>query len=228
MDAVELLNKKEARQQYAKRQSDKYERMAKNSLDENNQKEYEKRAKTWKDVAKQEDSDIIKTDWSQEAIERRAKDEKIIRGYRKEHAVLYDSSGRRIFHKKGREHNVEFSNEEIKQMAGGVLTHNHPLGATFSEEDIYMLKSARLSQIRAVGRDGVYTLKCPAEWPVELDTLKKIKEEYNRIDMSLREMMEKEFVEKNMTVEDYNIVYQNKIIEQLSQEFGLDYGMEVW
>lgn len=228
LEALGQSVKKEARQQYAERQGKKYERMAHNSLDKDNKKEYQRKAEEWKEVVKNGEDGIIKTEWTQEAIERRLRDEKIIHGYKDEHAIVYDSSGQRIFHKKGEKHKVEFTEEEIQNMRGGVLTHNHPLGATFSETDIYMLKTANLSQIRAVGRDGIYVLKRPKYWPDGLSTFQKIQKEYNRIDASLKEIMEKEFVQSDMTIEDYNIIYQNRIIEKLSEEFGLDYSMEAW
>ncbi len=228
LEKVGLENKKEAMRQHAERQAKKYGRMAGGSLDKGNKKAYGAKAKAWEDVAKRDEGGIIQGGWPQEAIESRTRDEKIIHGYKVEHAVLYDASGKRIWHKKGKDHAVGFTSKEIKQMAGGVLTHNHPLGATFSEADIYLLKSTGLSQIRAIGRDGVYTLKRPSAWPDGLDSLQKVKEEYQRIEESLKEVMEKEFREKNMTPEEYNIVYQNKIMERLSEKFGLDYGMEAW
>lgn len=44
---IEASNKREAQQQYADRQARKYERLASNSLDEDNQRTYRKKEKTW-------------------------------------------------------------------------------------------------------------------------------------------------------------------------------------
>ena len=48
LEAIGLTNKEEARQQYAARQAEKYERLEKYSLDEENKKQYGIKAKEWK------------------------------------------------------------------------------------------------------------------------------------------------------------------------------------
>lgn len=48
LEAVGLANQEEARQQYAKRQEEKYERLEKYSLDDENQKRYAARREEWK------------------------------------------------------------------------------------------------------------------------------------------------------------------------------------
>ena len=48
LEAIGLANKEEARQQYAARQAEKYERLAKYSLDEENKRQYGKKAHEWK------------------------------------------------------------------------------------------------------------------------------------------------------------------------------------
>lgn len=50
LEAIGLQSKEEARQQYAKRQEDKFERLSKFSLDEENQQKYGLKAKEWKRV----------------------------------------------------------------------------------------------------------------------------------------------------------------------------------
>ena len=60
LEKIGLANKQEARQQYASRQSDKYGRLAKYSLDEENQEKYKKKAEEWKNVENQGRSGIMK------------------------------------------------------------------------------------------------------------------------------------------------------------------------
>ena len=50
LDAVGQANKQEAEQQYASRQAERYGRLAKYSLDEDNKKQYGQRAKEWQDI----------------------------------------------------------------------------------------------------------------------------------------------------------------------------------
>ncbi len=50
LEAVGQANKQEAGQQYASRQAERYGRLAKYSLDEDNKKQYGQRAKEWQDI----------------------------------------------------------------------------------------------------------------------------------------------------------------------------------
>lgn len=61
LEAVEKASKKEARQQYANRQQEKFDRLAKYSLDSENQDKYRRKAAEWKTVAKNSTPDIIKS-----------------------------------------------------------------------------------------------------------------------------------------------------------------------
>lgn len=63
-------SKKEAQEQYAKRQQEKFERLAENSLDIENRKNYERKQKEWqRNVEKYGEADIIKlTDEEQYAL----------------------------------------------------------------------------------------------------------------------------------------------------------------
>lgn len=59
--AVERNSKKEAKQQYANRQAERFGRLAKFSLDEDNRRKYENKANQWHNIVeKYRDSDIIK------------------------------------------------------------------------------------------------------------------------------------------------------------------------
>lgn len=70
IENIGLKYQEEQRQQYASRQADKYGRLAKYSLDEENQKKYQKKKEEWK---KSSESDTIKLPRYQEAVIPRAK-----------------------------------------------------------------------------------------------------------------------------------------------------------
>ncbi|MFR8033422.1 MAG: phage minor capsid protein [Lachnospiraceae bacterium] len=70
LEEIGLVNKQEARQQYASRQADKYGRLAKYSLDWENQEKYRKKKEEWKKNSK---SGTIKLPRYQEAVIPRAK-----------------------------------------------------------------------------------------------------------------------------------------------------------
>ncbi len=56
---IDIYAKKEARQQYAERQYQKYRRLSRHSLDKENQSWYAKKEKAWKEIANPVDSAII-------------------------------------------------------------------------------------------------------------------------------------------------------------------------
>lgn len=77
-----------------------------------------------------------------------------------ETAALVGPDGNVLFDKSDSIANaVYFTEEETKMMVDGTLTHNHPGGTTFSEEDIDLAVSRGLRSIRAVHTNGSYELK---------------------------------------------------------------------
>ena len=50
-------------------------------------------------------------------------------------------------------------------MKDGILTHNHPGGTTFSPDDVHIAVKADLKEIRAVHKDGAYSLTKVANVP---------------------------------------------------------------
>ena len=130
--------------------------------------------------------------------------------------------------KDGSAHDVSFTKDEIKRMRGCVLTHNHPGGASLSAADINMLRSSKLSEIRAVGRDGVYRMIQPDKWKEEISSASQIADEYNKIVDELQSSMEKWALDNldKITEKDYQIIYQNKVVTEFAKRFGLKYEME--
>lgn len=70
LEAVERASKKEARQQYAKRQTEKYERMSKYSLDFENKEKYGLRAGEWKGKAESDIDEVDILDAHNQFVER--------------------------------------------------------------------------------------------------------------------------------------------------------------
>lgn len=67
--AIGVKYEAEQRQQYAKRQEEKYERLAEYSLDEENQKNYKNKVDQWKAVEKASNFDILNTENTKEEIQ---------------------------------------------------------------------------------------------------------------------------------------------------------------
>lgn len=229
IENIGIKSKKEAEQQYVSRQVEKYEKLSEHSLSPENKTMYKAKEKGWKRrLAKYQDSGIIKTDgWSDDAIERRRFDEASIAGHKNEYGILYDSKGDRIFKKRGTKDEITYTDDEWNKMPGGVLTHNHPSGATFSDSDIFMLYTSGIKELRAIGQDGVYVMRRPPVWPYEIDTMEKITDEYNSIMADLEEGMMRDCNAGIIIyAEDYAIEYQSRILNEFTKRHGLEYFME--
>lgn len=211
LENIEKENKKEAQRQYAQRQKEKFERLGTYSLDKENKEKYKNKNRCWK---------------NNEMIDKIRKDELSIQAQEYETAILYNKYGEVLLRKDGKAHEVSFTEEELNKMKDAILTHNHPLGATFSPADIAMLKLAELSEIRAVGRDGIYVLKNTKNWHKDLTTIEDIEKVYRKIQEELEPEMWEAYAEGKILDEDYNIIYQNKILEVMSERYGLDYTIE--
>lgn len=69
LEAIGQVNKQEAKSQYAERQEEKFKRLEKYSLDEENKKQYKNKVEQWKAVEKASNSDILNTESTKEEIQ---------------------------------------------------------------------------------------------------------------------------------------------------------------
>lgn len=124
------------------------------------------------DIIKNKGSDLF----SPEAKKRMYQNERIISGNNYETAILYDKSGNTIFKQKGSHNEVNFTKKQIKQMRGGIITHNHPNDEGFSADDINLLRVTGVTEVRACTRRGTYVIQRGENWSEELydkDTIEK-------------------------------------------------------
>lgn len=198
----------EEKQQYAQRQAERFDRRAEYSLDEDNKRIAQTRADEWHDradmleekvkkaentspesVAKSADNGIIKTEsrdysavgsnaFSNSAKQKLLQDERILSGNDYETAIIYNADGSRKFSKKGTSEDVKFTNKQIAEMKGCVLTHNHPNGTVFSPADINILRRGQLSEMRASNGKGSYVLRNAGGWHKDITNLKSIEKAY--------------------------------------------------
>lgn len=78
-----------------------------------------------------------------------------IRNQDYESAACVDKDGNVLFFKDGEQSQVSFTQEECSQMAGNVLTHNHPSSSIFSKEDVDCWLFNDMQEIRATNRLGI-------------------------------------------------------------------------
>ena len=123
--------------------------------------------------------------FSDENQERLYRHERILSGNNYETAILYDNDGNIILKKKGEKSRVSFTKQEINKMKGGILTHNHPNGSTFSPSDINMLRYGDLAEIRACTNQGTYILRRADIWDERISSLAEIEKDYREIELNL-------------------------------------------
>lgn len=67
--------------------------------------------------------------------------------------------GKIVFMKDGDKSNVYFTEAEKNSMENATVTHNHPQGTTFSEEDVALFTTTKMAELRIVGKEYNYILK---------------------------------------------------------------------
>lgn len=89
--------------------------------------------------------------------------ERQIRNLPVEHVYVLDADYNVVFNRTdGRYDRVTLSFAEVAAMRGGILTHNHPGGRSFSPEDVELAHGAELLEVRVVTARRRYSLKPPA------------------------------------------------------------------
>lgn len=147
-----------------------------------------------------------------------------------ENGILYDANGKRIFRKKGDGSSVEFTPSQIKQMRGGVLTHNHP-GADygcFSPADIEMLRESHLTEIRVATPAGVFSMQRPQRWPSEINGIEKIRKVYYDIDNTIGSDYWNRALRGEMSLVDANNLGQRAVVEEMCKRYRIPFKFDSW
>jgi hypothetical protein len=99
--------------------------------------------------------------------------EDLIRRREREWAFAWNSEGHLILEKEGERNKIEFDDEEVALINRATLTHNHPsgllfaendprsFGHSFSEDDIRLACLAELVEVRAVTPKLRFSMKPP-------------------------------------------------------------------
>ncbi|MDE5802137.1 MAG: phage minor capsid protein [Lachnospiraceae bacterium] len=224
---IEAKAKKEAERQYAKRQAESCDRLAKYSLDENNRKTYAERAREWK--RKYDEGHVLadSTDeWDMTAKEELLKDERVLSNREKETAVVYDKEGKFLFQQRGNKREVQFSVSQFFRLRGNIVTHNHPSGCSFSAKDISLLKNGGLAELRVIVEGGVFFARPPKKWSKDINSLKKIKKIMKDIRKDVAQSYKSVYTENNINQIQSRQMISDEVIRIFSERYGLEYGWE--
>ena len=83
-----------------------------------------------------------------------------------------------------------------------------------------------LAEIRAVTGGGVYRLRQPAHWDTAFNTRQKIEDEYAKLEQQIEPKVWARCEAGEITVAEYNRIYQHEIVKRLAEDFGLEYSFE--
>ena len=139
-----------------------------------------------------------------------------------EEAYLYDQKGNVLLHKTGLRNEVSFSDAEIALMKNGILTHNHPLGTTFSPDDIYMAIVGNLQEIRAVtSTRGTYVLRRNENLHLMPD-YDEFNEEYKRLYFSLKRVYKQKYPDWQSNRDRMEQIVQDNAMNRTIKKYGLN------
>lgn len=226
LEEIGQQSKEEARQQYAERQAEKFERLEKYSLDPENKEKYHRKAKEWK---KQVESGTVLTDSTDKWLYRYKKeliaDEKVLSKRQIETAAVYNSKGEFLFQRRGTEKEVIFSLNEFKRLKGNIVTHNHPSGGSFSSADIWLLKKSKAAELRVITEKGVYFLRPPSKWEKDINSLDKIKSKRREIQKEIAKKYQRLY---NISDEQRYRLASDEIMRIFAERYGMEYGWEAF
>lgn len=159
-----------------------------------------------------------------------------------ETAILYGPDGREIFRKDGGSSSVSFSEDEFRQMRGGILTHNHPLGwgrppgdpgaagSSFSKADITLFQQGGLAEIRAVSPGYRHSLRRPAGGSEAFDRigLEDFRLELSRVDDEVRGEFWPRIHSGQMSIPEAEATHGHELSRRIAERYGLEYERVEW
>lgn len=230
--ALEGEERREQREQTARRQAKKYRRLERHSLDPENRRKYAARAEAWEAEAAKPgwDSSMGSRSWSASARRNLWNAEYSTTRNKVEIGRLYGPDGKRIFRKTGDAGSVSFTRAELAQMRGGVLTHNHPGPnyGCFSPADINMLRYGKLSEMRVVTPNGVYSIQQPKSWPSEIGTLEKLTDAYYDIDRQVSRPFYDRTAKGEISFLEADNLAQEAVVRELCERYGIPLQFDSW
>ncbi len=166
--------------------------------------------------------------WAKEAKKELLLSEKSLAARKKEVAEIYSADGKYLFTKRGSVDEISFTSKEFRRLRDTVITHNHPTGGSFSPNDIWLLKKSNAAEIRAITENGVYFIRQPQKWSIEINSLEKIK--------IVREEIKKDVVRKYGRLYNQGVITKverfqlssDELNRRFAERYGFEYGKEVF
>ena len=147
-----------------------------------------------------------------------------IRDQPTENLRVFDKEGNLILEKAGDRTNVGITGEDRQAMFQGYLTHNHPVGTSFSAPDYLTAQHADLSEIRAVTKTNTFTLERPANgWP---DWQKDVEPTFNSYKEQNYNALRDKLIDGDISEDAANFQLSNGAWLATAAATGIKYSVE--
>ena len=166
--------------------------------------------------------------WARESKAELFKSEKSLATRTKEVAEVYSADGKYLFTKRGTVNEISFSPSEFMRLRGTVITHNHPSGGSFSSQDIRLLQKSKAAELRVITENGVYFLKQPKTWSLEINNLEKIKAVRSDIMKEVAKKYQKLYNQGKITKVERFQMTSDEVNRIFAERYGIEYGKEVF
>ena len=154
--------------------------------------------------------------------------EREIRDFAVEYAFAFSPDGTLLFQTTDEAGSrVGFNDAELALLDGAVLTHNHPGGRSFSEEDVTFAMRVGLFEMRVVTTRSRYVLRPPNDgWSwLLLKSFPAVVELERHL---LQRQLFSEIASGAMSRRQFQLSYHHLLWERLSKRQLIDYSVESW
>lgn len=131
-----------------------------------------------------------------------------------ESAGVYNKSGDIVFQKDGEKSKVAFTEEEKVKCKGCIMTHNHPMGLSFSGSDIRWACTGEMKEMRVISRRGGkkynMTLKSGENFTQKLWD-EKIEVSYSKADNEVHDKLTNAINDGIISIQEANDVHWDSV-----------------
>ena len=142
-----------------------------------------------------------------------------------ERMIAFDDEGNVVLQKSGSEHEIAFEENELVALRGTTIIHNHPLGTTFSPDDIYFTRDNGLRELRATGKIATYRLQSNQAL-YQLPDYETFCEEHLNLYKHYVGVYKKRYTNWRSNKEKMDRIVQATVIKVLAKKYNLAYSVK--
>jgi hypothetical protein len=141
-----------------------------------------------------------------------------------ESAAVYGANGKLLFENKGGRSSVHFTSEQVGQMKGATLTHNHPGGSSFSPDDVALAVRTEMAEMRAVSSEWTHSVKPPeGGWSAEWGRKNGLIDSLNRHNMGVRQEFNRRITDGTLEIEEAEADHWHEVWKRVAKDTGVRY-----